>query len=59
LPPPTPTPRWRRRSDIALDVAADQIYGALFFRLLLGHAPVDAGFVRTLLAQALHGLVRG
>jgi AcrR family transcriptional regulator len=47
------------RGDIALDVAADQIYGALFFRLLLGHAPVDAGFVRTLLAQALHGLVRG
>jgi hypothetical protein len=47
------------RADIALDVAADQIYGALFFRLLLGHAPVDADFVRTLLAQALHGLARG
>lgn len=47
------------RADIALDVAADQIYGALFFRLLLGHAPVDAGFVRALLAQVLQGLVRG
>ena len=47
------------RADIALDVAADQIYGALFFRQLLGHAPVDAAFVRTLLAQVLHGLVRG
>lgn len=44
------------RSDLALDVAADQIYGALFFRLMLGHAPVDAAFVRSLLRQVLGGL---
>lgn len=44
------------RADIELDVALDQIYGALFFRLLLGHAPVDAAFVRKLVAQAVSGL---
>ncbi|MEO7852870.1 MAG: TetR/AcrR family transcriptional regulator [Rubrivivax sp.] len=39
-----------------LDVALDQIYGALFFRVLLGHAAVDVAFVRGLLAQCLAGL---
>jgi AcrR family transcriptional regulator len=43
------------RADLELDVALDQVYGALFFRLLLGHAPVDAGFVRALLAQVVRG----
>lgn len=44
------------RTGLHIDVALDQLYGALFFRLLLGHAPVDAAFVRTLLDQAVHGL---
>lgn len=44
------------RADIEIDIALDQIYGALFFRLLLGHAPVDAAFVRKLVAQAVAGL---
>jgi len=44
------------RAGLQLDVALDQIYGALFFRLLLGHAPVDAAFVRALLDQAVRGL---
>jgi len=44
------------RAGLQLDVALDQIYGALFFRLLLGHAPVDAAFVRALLEQAVRGL---
>jgi AcrR family transcriptional regulator len=47
------------RADLNVEVALDQIYGALFFRLLLGHAPVDEAFVRALLAQALRGLARG
>lgn len=42
-----------------LEVALDQIYGALFFRLLLGHAPIDEQFVKRLLAQVLAGLARG
>jgi AcrR family transcriptional regulator len=44
------------RQSLDLDVALDQIYGALFFRVLLGHAAVDAAFVRELLAQCLAGL---
>jgi AcrR family transcriptional regulator len=42
--------------ELDVDVALDQIYGALFFRLLLGHAPVDTAFVRTLVKQAVRGL---
>lgn len=44
------------RAGLQLDVALDQIYGALFFRLLLGHAPVDPAFVRALVEQAVRGL---
>ena len=44
-------------AELDAEIAADQIYGALFFRLLLGHAPVDAAFVRRLLQQVLRGLV--
>ncbi len=47
------------RAGIDLDIALDQVYGALFFRTLLGHAAVDAGFVRKLLAQAVRGLGAG
>jgi len=46
------------RADLHLDVALDQIYGALFFRLLLGHAPVDPTFVRVLVEQAVRGLAQ-
>lgn len=34
----------------------DLIYGALFFRLLMGHAPLSATFVRQVLADVLEGL---
>lgn len=44
------------RADLKVDVALDQIYGALFFRLLLGHASVDAAFVHALVDQAVRGL---
>ena len=47
------------RAGIDLDIALDQIYGALFFRTLLGHAAVDSPFVRKLLAQAVRGLGAG
>jgi AcrR family transcriptional regulator len=43
------------RADISIDVALDQVYGALFFRIMLGHAGVDAAFVKALLRQALRG----
>ena len=44
------------RPQVDVDAALDQLYGALFFRVLMGHAPADAAFVRALLEQAVHGL---
>ncbi|QQS12307.1 MAG: TetR/AcrR family transcriptional regulator [Rhodospirillales bacterium] len=44
------------RGDVDVEVAADAIYGPLFFRLLLGHAPPDRAFVDRLLDQAVAGL---
>lgn len=44
------------RPQIDVDTALDQLYGALFFRVLLGHAPADTAFVRALLKQAVRGL---
>ena len=32
-----------------IDLALDQIFGALFYRLLMGHAPITRGFVDQLL----------
>ncbi len=46
------------RRDVDLDVALDLIYAPLFFRLLLGHAPLDAAFVTRVLEHALRGLER-
>lgn len=44
------------RRDADVEAALDLIYGALFFRLLVGHAPLDDGFVEGLLDAALRGL---
>jgi len=44
------------RRDIDIEVAVDLLYGAIFFRLLLGHAPLDARFADRALEQALRGL---
>ena len=44
------------RPGIDVEVALDQIYGPLFFRLLLGHAPLDQAFVQQSFDQALQGL---
>jgi hypothetical protein len=41
-----------------MDVSLDLIYGPLFFRLLLGHAPLDQAFVQQSFDQALQGLVK-
>lgn len=46
------------QSDCDVEAALDAIYGALFFRLLLGHAALDAPFVKRLLDVALRGLRR-
>jgi hypothetical protein len=44
------------RADLDVDVALDEIYGALFFRVLMGHAGIDAAFVRALVRQVVRGL---
>jgi AcrR family transcriptional regulator len=44
------------RPRVDVDAALDQLYGALFFRVLMGHAAADPAFVRTLVEQAVRGL---
>ena len=44
------------RRDIDLDVALDMIYGPLFYRLLVGHKPLNAESTDTLLSHAVSGL---
>jgi AcrR family transcriptional regulator len=44
------------RPDANVEVVLDMIYGALFFRLLMGHAALDDALVRQLLEEALRGL---
>ena len=44
------------RRDANIEVALDMIYGALFYRLLMGHAPLDDALVKQVLKEALRGL---
>jgi AcrR family transcriptional regulator len=44
------------RRGVALEVALDLLYGPLFFRLLMGHAPLDAAFAKRVLSEVLRGL---
>jgi AcrR family transcriptional regulator len=47
------------RRDLDAEVALDLLYGPLFFRLLMGHAPLDEAFVDGVLDQALQGMHTG
>jgi hypothetical protein len=44
------------RDDVDIDLAVDLIYGPLYERLLLGHAPLDAAFERNYPQAALAAL---
>jgi AcrR family transcriptional regulator len=44
------------RRDANIEVALDMLYGALFYRLMMGHAPLDDGLVRQIIKEALRGL---
>lgn len=44
------------RGDIDVEVALDMLFGAVFFRLLLGHAPLDVRLADQIVAAALFGL---
>jgi AcrR family transcriptional regulator len=47
------------RADIEVEVALDMIYGPLFYRLLVGHAPLDSSFADQLLTTVQSGLRHG
>lgn len=44
------------RSDIPVELVLDLIYGPIFYRLAMGHAPIDPDFVTRLLDQLLQGI---
>lgn len=44
------------RQDLDLETALDLIYAPLYFRLLIGHGPLDGAFTDRVLAMALDGL---
>ena len=44
------------RADTDTDLALDLIYAPLYFRLLIGHGPLDAAFTDAILDAALKGL---
>jgi AcrR family transcriptional regulator len=46
-------------ADSDLDVALDLVYGALFHRLLQGHAPLDERFDEKIVETVVTGLERG
>jgi AcrR family transcriptional regulator len=46
------------RPDIAIEAALDMIYAPVFYRLLIGHAPLDGGFVDDLVRAVMAGLIR-
>jgi AcrR family transcriptional regulator len=46
------------RRDLDVDVALDMIYAPVFYRLLMGHAPLSARFIDEVLNLAMQGLKR-
>lgn len=48
--------RGELRPGVDADVAVDTLYGALYYRLLISHAPLDATFTDALVEQVLGGL---
>lgn len=49
--------RGELRGDLDGEVLMDQIYGALYFRLLIGNGPLDRRFTDALVEQAFEGVV--
>ncbi|MDO8212089.1 TetR/AcrR family transcriptional regulator [Conexibacter sp. CPCC 206217] len=45
------------RSDVDVETAIDLLFGPLIFRLLSGHAPLDADAAEAIADAALHGLL--
>ena len=46
------------RADLDLEVTLDLVYGPLYYRLLVGHAPLDRRFTDAIFNLAVRGLAR-
>ena len=44
------------RPETDVEIALDMIYGAVFFRLLMGHAPLSEALARQIITEAFRGL---
>ncbi|HVJ31740.1 MAG TPA: TetR/AcrR family transcriptional regulator [Terriglobia bacterium] len=44
------------RPDIDLDIVVDAIYGPIWYRMMLGHEPINPDFIDGILELNLHGL---
>ena len=44
------------RPDLDVELVLDLIYGPIFYRLTIGHAPIDSRFTGALLGQLLEGI---
>ena len=50
--------RGHLRPDLDVELVLDLVYGPIFYRLTMGHAPVDARFTAALLRQLLAGIAK-
>jgi hypothetical protein len=48
--------RGELRADLDPDVVLDQIYGAVYFRVLIGHRPLDPTLAGDLVHNVLDGI---
>jgi AcrR family transcriptional regulator len=46
------------RADLDTGIALDMIYGPIFYRLLIGHAPAGVAFTHRLIEEAMRGFRR-
>jgi AcrR family transcriptional regulator len=46
-------------SDLDIDLAVDQLFAPIYYRLLLGHAPLDASIAAIAVTQLLTGIATG
>jgi len=44
------------RSDLDIEAALDLLYAPLYFRLLIGHGPLNTRFTDAIIDAALNGL---